>query len=283
MNFLDDAFFTIPWPWPLLMIVVAMALFAVVAWLRKSLSPSGAAAAYVMGVIVLWMLRFEGFSLMLLFFVGSNVAGKVSGNIRKRRPGYIPSQKEIEKKGSCRDWMQVLANGLMAVIASFIWYVSGRQQALVMFGAAIAEATSDTFAGEIGRLSDRKPVSIRTFTPVPPGMSGGVTVLGTVAAFLASAVIAACWYVWFSGVSLAGALLVCLMGFAGCILDSFLGSTCQAVYVDSDGELTEHDERDGQKLELSRGVRWMDNDMVNIVSNVFASVFALGMSALIIG
>ena len=43
------------------------------------------------------------------------------------------------------------------------------------------------------------------------------------------------------------------------------------------------DEKDGKKLELSRGIRWVDNDMVNLLSNVFSSVFALGMGVLVAG
>ena len=46
--------------------------------------------------------------------------------------------------------------------------------------------------------------------------------------------------------------------------------------------LTESDEKNGQKLELAQGIRWVDNDMVNLMSNVFSSVFALGMGVLII-
>ncbi|MBR2281819.1 MAG: DUF92 domain-containing protein, partial [Spirochaetales bacterium] len=159
--------------------------------------------------------------------------------------------------------------------------------ALIMFGAAIAEATSDTFAGEIGRLSSKGPVSILTKKPVPAGVSGGVTWLGTVGAFLSSAFIAVCWYVFFlfsigpNAVSVHGAALVCLLGFAGAIVDSYLGATIQALYFDPESRaLTEKDEIDGRKLELSRGVRWVDNDMVNLISNIFSAVFALGMGAL---
>ena len=98
-----------------------------------------------------------------------------------------------------------------------------------------------------------------------------------------SAMIAFCWYIWFRGVSVYAAVLVCLMGFAGAVVDSYLGAFVQAHYVDPDtGMLTENDEKDGRKLELAQGIRWVDNDMVNLMSNVFSSVFALGMGALIV-
>ncbi|MCF0262162.1 MAG: DUF92 domain-containing protein, partial [Sphaerochaetaceae bacterium] len=62
-----------------------------------------------------------------------------------------------------------------------------------------------------------------------------------------------------------------------------LGAWAQAIYKDPEtGKLTEHDSKNGQPLELVRGVRWLDNDMVNLISNVFSAVFALGMSAIIL-
>ena len=277
--FLNDILFLLPWPWPLVIVVTAMGLIAVFAYLKRSLDASGAAGAYIMGVIVLWTMRFEGFLLFLLFFLSCNVMGKIS---KRLRTGKAPDEVE-EKKGSRRDFMQVMSNGLMTVIAALIWYFTGKVSALIMFGASVAEATSDTFAGEVGRLSKHNPVSIRDLRPVPKGLSGGVTALGTMGAFLASAMIAVCWYLWFDGVSFAAASLVCITGFAGAVIDSYLGACVQAHYIDPDtGMLTEHEQKNGKALELSRGIRWVDNDMVNLLSNVFSAVFALGMSALVV-
>ena len=152
-----------------------------------------------------------------------------------------------------------------------------------MFGAAVAEAMSDTFAGEVGRLSRKQPVSILNFKPVPVGLSGGVTVLGLLAALLSSAFIGLCWYLWFANTAITEAVLVGTTGFAGCIMDSVLGAGVQAIYFDADtGQFSESREKDGRQLELSRGIRWVDNDVVNLMSNVFSGVFALGMAALII-
>ena len=51
--FLNDSLFLLPWPWPLVIVVTAMGLIAVLAYLKRSLDASGAAGAYLMGVIVL--------------------------------------------------------------------------------------------------------------------------------------------------------------------------------------------------------------------------------------
>lgn len=279
IEFLDNALFSLAWPWPLVIIVASMALLAVFAFLRKTLTPTGAAAAYILGVIVLWTLHFGGLLLLAIFFVGANVVGRVSRRINRNTKG----EDTIIKKGSTRDHMQVLANGLMAIIGGLIWYYTSNISALVMFGAAVAEATSDTFAGEIGRLSKQNPISIWTLQPVPKGLSGGVTVLGTVAAFISSLFIAFCWAVFFDVQRpIACASIICLTGFVGCIIDSYLGACAQAHYLDPEtGIPTEHEEKNGKKLDLIRGIRWIDNDMVNLMSNIFSAVFALGMTAIL--
>ncbi|MBP5552166.1 MAG: DUF92 domain-containing protein [Spirochaetales bacterium] len=256
-----------------------MALIAFVAYSMKSLTVGGAVSAFFMGLIILWTLGFAGFFLFFLFFISCTVVGKISKSIRS---GYS-SREVAEKKGHTRDFMQVLANGLMATIAALIWTFSFETKALIMFGAVVAEATSDTFAGEIGRLSKKQPVSIINFKPVPKGLSGGVTALGTAAALLSSALIALFWYLWFYDVTVLQAVLVGALGFAGCILDSVLGAGVQGIYYDPKAkQFSEENEKDGRKLELSRGIRWVDNDVVNLMSNIFSGLFALGLSAIIL-
>ena len=276
---LDAAVFQLQWPLPLIIISIAMLLVAGIAYAARSLTAAGAAEAFFMGNIILWSMRFSGFFLFFLFFISCTIVGKISKSIRSSSSG----REVAEKKGHRRDFMQVLANGLMATVAAMLWSVSPETKALVMFGAVIAEATSDTFAGEIGRLSRKKPISILNFRPVPVGLSGGVTVLGLVAALISSAAIAFFWYRWFDMVTIPGAVLVGTIGFAGCILDSVLGAGVQGIYYDPElRQFSEDKEKDGRQLELSRGLSWVDNDIVNLISNVFAGVFALGMSALII-
>lgn len=303
VEYSDDWLFGLAWPLPLLVIVATMVVFALIALKRRSLDPSGAIAAAIMGVVVLWTTKIEGLLLLLLFFVGANMVGKVSKRIQSNPSngcaghigGCIGGKEPcaagngiegngIEKKGSRRDLMQVLANGLMAMVAGLIWYVCGSFPALVMFGASIAEAAADTFAGEVGRLSKNPPVSIRTLAPVPKGLSGGVTLLGMIASFAASMGIGLCWLALFdAGRSFVAASVICLTGFMGSIVDSYLGACVQAQYRDPHtGMLTEREFGDGRPFELVRGVRWVDNDMVNLLSNVFSAVFAFGMAAILL-
>lgn len=237
-----------------------MAFIAVLAVLLKHLKISGAIAAWISGVIILYCLRFEGFLIFCIFYVSCNLVSKI-----------FHSTNRIEKKGSSRDWIQVEANSLMALLAS-VGYLAGLGQSfLIMFSCSVAEACADTWAGEIGRHSKRQPVSIRNFKPVEKGTSGGISVLGLCASLLASAMIALFHSLFFE-FTVSSFFIICFSAFVGCLMDSLLGATCQALYKDGKGLFTEK-----ETDELVRGIRWIDNDTVNLMSNVFASVLGLSL------
>ncbi len=270
---LDEWFFSVKWPWPLIFIVLFMLGFAFTVYRKKHLTKNGAVAAFVAGVVVFWCTHIQGFLLLCCFYFSSYAIGKYC---ELRYP-----EKRIEKKGHTRDYMQVLANGLLAVIAALQYENTLNIRFLIMFGAVIAEATSDTWAGEIGRLSTKPPVSIRTFQIVPKGLSGGVTALGFIGAVAGSFFIAMMWFILFPvRVNFVSVFIITFCGFAGCILDSFLGATCQAMYLDEKKDaVTEQDtDEDGKKRNLVRGLSWMDNDMVNLSSNIFAAMCAFALS-----
>ena len=141
--------------------------------------------------------------------------------------------------------------------------------------SSIAEAASDTWAGEIGQLSSKDPLSIATFTKVPKGISGGVTVLGLLASLAASLSVALLFWGTF-GTDLWGLLLIAASGFLGALFDSLLGATLQVQYRRKDGSLTE-DPKEGER---ARGVPFMDNDAVNLLSGLFAFSVAVALYSL---
>lgn len=217
----------------------------------------------------------------MLFFITANILGKLSRAVAKQ------VELGIQKKGGTRDWAQVMANGGIAAAAALLYGISGNRLALVMYGVAIAASTADTWAGEAGILSSKPPVSIRTFRPVPTGMSGGVSLLGTASSLLGSIMIATAWYATFADYSdntwLFLASIVAVAGMVGSLADSYLGATIQGHYYDPKRkQITEHEERDGIKLELCRGIRWIDNDVVNFLSNVIAVLLGSGFSLIIL-
>src|SRR5690554_3985377 len=256
-------------------------LLAIVAKLLKWLTISGSIAAFIIGFIVMRFLGIGGWSLLLLFFVTATVLGKLS---RRVAPKQI---RTIQKKGGTRDWTQVMASGGLAAASALLYGFGGGTIALVMFGSALSASTADTWASEAGILSQRPPISIRTFRPVPTGMSGGISPFGTVSSILGSIVIAFAWYATFAGYGdlswIFLASIVAVAGVIGSFADSYLGATIQGHYYDPERkQITEHEQVDGNPLELCRGVRWIDNDVVNFLSNVIAVLIGSGFSLIIL-
>lgn len=272
----DLWFFALPYSfWYLVLIVLALCLAA---YTTKQLTASGAVVAFFVGFVPTYVLGFGALTTLLLFFLFAGILSRFSKTRSKL------NAREIQAKGDRRDGMQVFANGGMALVSAVLYALSPSTVALVMFGASIAEAASDTFAGEIGILSKSKPISIITGRKMKPGLSGAVSALGSVAGLLGALVIALYWMSNFfplSGKSFAYASIVAVSGFFGCLMDSVLGATVQAHYYDPKRDrLTEKPTAGGRKLDLARGFRWIDNDLVNLMSNVIATL--LGASLILV-
>jgi uncharacterized protein (TIGR00297 family) len=230
----------------------------------KALSPEGAAAATLVGDAVFAGTGVRGGAAFVIFFVSSSLLGRLPG----------PPGARAQRRGSERDAVQVLANGGMPAVLALLaaWAPSAARRTLLAgFGGAVAAATADTWATEIGARYGGEARSIATLRPVPPGASGGITLAGLLASGTGSALIAT--VMRFHGRGGAGteippALPMLLGGLAGSLSDSLLGATIQEVRVcDACGEETELLTHGcGAATRHLRGARWCNNDLVNLIA-----------------
>ena len=250
--------------------LLVAAAIALAAWRARSLSPSGAAAAVVVGTLC----AAAGFSwgaLLIAFFVVSSLLSRWRATAKAART------RGVVAKGGERDAVQVLANGgpfAAAALLSLVhpwtgWYALG--------AGALAAATADTWGTEVGTLAGRSPRSVLSWQPVPPGTSGGITVPGTLASlagalFVAALAAAAGW----PG---SAAVAAVIGGFAGSMADSVLGATMQARRrcdrCESWTEQTMHE--CGSATRHAAGLAWLDNDAVNLLSGMIGGGIALGL------
>jgi uncharacterized protein (TIGR00297 family) len=177
-----------------------------------------------------------------------------------------------DKKGA-RGFRNVLANGAVPVAVSLINCFHQIPSLPVLYVAAISSAAADTLATEIGLLSHADPVLInRPSSAVPPGISGGVTLLGEGAAVLGASVMA-CLAVSLGVISFSPlyASAAALAGFVGCNIDSLLGSTLQSlnscIVCSSPTEKRVHC---GKPTRRIKGLGPVGNNEVNLLSDLVA-------------
>jgi len=221
----------------------------------KWLTRGGLWAALCVGAAVGWGLGWRGLLVLLAFFVSGSLLTQLAGGA-----------------GGQRTARQVLANGGVAAGAALFgeWSVAV---------AALAAATADTWATEIGSFSPWPPRLVTTWSSVPAGTSGGITLLGTLGG--AAGAVAMAWLaalVQPRGVALGSAALTAVAGLAGMFADSALGATIQGLFeCPSCAARTEHTGTVcHEPVVLVRGRRWLDNDGVNLAATLAGAAVPLG-------
>ena len=243
------------------------------AWRMRALSPSGALAAFVTGLLVFGLGGIAWAAVLLTFFISSSLLSKAFS----RRKAVIA---EKFSKGSQRDWGQVLANGGLGAILVLVWYQSGSPHWIwVAYVGAMAAVNADTWSTELGVLSSRLPRRITTGIQVEIGTSGGVTFLGYLVA-AAGALLVGAVAGLFSPTQnpILFGLVITLAGLAGSTVDSLLGDTIQAIYLCPvcNKETERHPVHwCGTPTTPLRGWRWMNNDWVNFFCSLAGALAAL--------
>jgi uncharacterized protein (TIGR00297 family) len=125
----------------------------------------------------------------------------------------------------------------------------------VVVAAALAEATADTLASELGEVLGGQPVMVTTRRRVPPGTDGAISLAGTVAG-TGGAVLVVLVAVLTLELGARGAVCAGLGAVGGLFVDSLLGATA---------------ERHG----------WLNNDAVNFLSTLAAAMIAGVLFAII--
>lgn len=192
--------------------VVLLFILGFITYKRKSLDLFGTAVMIIMGIIIIFSAGASWLLLIVLFLVMSLLATKYSKK-------YKMSLGEFEGRRTSKN---VISNGVVACFMAafgsyYLPFVGG-------FIGAIATATADTLASEIGVL-DKHPRLITTLQQVDPGTNGAVSVLGTATGMVGAAIIGVAAY--FLGIMVNPLIAVgvaIISGTVGCFMDSILGA-----------------------------------------------------------
>lgn len=232
----DFAFFLVP-DLDRVILFISIALCGMLgfyAYSKKVLDVRASILASLIGFIIILYSDLFWFFLLLFFLI-------VSYLVTVWKYSYKRQRGISEGKGGERGVKNVLANGLIPLlIVIFSEPIDSITDGLAgfMFISAIAIATADTFGSEIGILADGPRMITSPRTKVQPGIDGGVSLLGNTAAFFGALIISLVGLVFVSDLIVvwdphtmqAGILplvMITVIGWLGCQLDSLLGATLQ--------------------------------------------------------
>ncbi len=281
-------------------LITGAALAALVAgggYAARALSASGALGAILVGTAVFGVGGAAWGVLLVIFFVTSSL-------LTGWRAGAKAGAAAEFEKGGRRDLMQVLANGGIPAGLAVVAALRPGFDAFPLLVGALAVATADTWATELGLLSRAAPRLITTGRQVAPGTSGAVTPLGlgaTVAGGLVIGLAAGSVEVVASGADLPGAWagagvsfvlgpsrfipLAISAALAGSLLDSILGATAQGLYrcAECGVETERRVHRCGAATQPVRGWAFLPNDRVNRAAIMGGAAVGWGVEQVLAG
>jgi len=308
-------------PFNILVALIVMGVLAVIAYRGHIVTKSGLVAAYILGLVV-WLLTSWTWFLILLVFFTVTAQFTHYKYATKRKHGAA------QEKGGARDWSHVLANGGLPLAIIIIGVLSivlfgqvnayGRIEvgfgnmmipaSLLMsvcfagFLGAVATATADTLATEIGLLNPAPPRLITNpWKSVSPGTSGGVSLAGELATIMGTliigglaALLSAPFWITVLGTTLMPEIIgmapvtiiivTVIGGIVGCTVDSVLGATIQGMWRCAVcGKDTEKKTHCAIKAVYLRGKRFLDNHMVNIISCLVGAIVTASLFLLLLG
>lgn len=234
---------------------------AALSFKAKFLSNDGLVASSIVGLIIFGLGGIKWATPLLVFFFTSSILSKL----------HKVSSSHFEKGGK-RDAIQVFANGGLPVAFLLLSFAGNPDLFYFLYLISLAVSSADTWATEIGNLFYQKTLSIINFREIEQGISGGVSLLGSLGGLLGAATLMVSGIFWIPNEMFGLAFLIIVFGFFGMTVDSLLGALWQRKNICVVcKKITEKSEHCGKPTEFAGGVKWLNNDGVNFASELISS------------
>jgi uncharacterized protein (TIGR00297 family) len=199
--------------------LVVNTILAIAGYVAKSVDVSGAVGGWILGTIIILFGGWQLYVVLLAFFVIGTATTKL-GYRRKARLGLA------QEKGGRRGFSHAFSNvGMAAMLALVASMSNDGVRFWLAAAAALATATADTTASEVGQWIGRRTFLPLTLRRVPVGTEGAISIEGTLAGIVAGFFVAV-----IASLAKFGSLqwrvigIVTFCAFAGSYLESLAGS-----------------------------------------------------------
>lgn len=239
--------------------IISIIVILLFSYLKKQLTLRATFTALIVGIILYFCGGWLFLTALYAFFISSVLVSNIK---RKYKNSTVV---EIHKNSSNRDYVQVLANSGLAIISALIYYFTKNQIYEIAVLILFACYNADTWASELGVISNQEPVFIIGFKKAQKGISGAVTLLGLFSSFLGSLIIAILYLLFRLDTSISLVLIISIFGFLGALIDSILGQFFQVLYYDDKlNKFSEKRYNNGLENKKIKGHYIITNNVVNI-------------------
>lgn len=250
-------------------IIVAAPMF-VIDSVKQVLTPTANVILYCYFLISVYCLGYVFLVTAVVLFAAEAVIARIT---RKRYSGEAAAEGEAEKHG--RGGGQIFVNSIIVLVFTLLYKTLGIQALAFVAFAVLTEEFTDSVASDVGKLSKKPPVDILRFKRTQTGISGGISLIGSIAAVVCAAAGAALPFIFFK-FDIRAFFVIAGVAVLGMYVDSMLGASIQALYkCDKCGTLTEKAEHCDEGATLVKGVRIINNSVVNLLSAAVCAAVAV--------
>ncbi len=179
---------------------------------------SGLMSATLVGTITILFTNLNFFAVLLFFYLSGSAVTKYRYSLKENLGIAEPS-------GGARGFSNVFGNSLAPLFFAMNYGMTKEEIFAMAFVASVAAALGDTMASEIGKTA-KNVYLITNFRKVRPGVNGGISTIGELAAILGCISVSLLAYVL--GIIPAESLIfVTVSAFIAVHIDSLLGATLE--------------------------------------------------------
>lgn len=179
------------------------------------------------------------------------------------------------KKKECKKFLQILINGGIGTIFIILYGIFKNINLLIISIISVSGCFIDSVSSDVGVLSNGNVYDIFKHKKIEKGISGGMSVFGTVSSLICSCLISLSLYLTLN-LKILDLIFMTIIIFSQTIVDSLLGSIFQVKYrCERCGKVNEKGKCCNEISEKISGISWINNNMVNLMSSIIITLISV--------